>query len=214
MISFFSLAPRVAFSRVGWFSGALAFRYPGYQRFFLACNGELRSVGRSEKVTYYLGFIRVIKEKVVVSACKENHFYRSQHLRPPFAFTSSTKCENKHFHAVVVQWRKKKRTTKRATRACFDILNQLLFLPFSLTSLWSLLKLPIETPAVEKSGVDKISWVVPERLIQWVALCVFWTTRSALYSAIILMWISVLMVSRPSAKTPKCRQVPQGLSRK
>ena len=94
-------------SRVGWFSGALAFRYPGYQRFFLACNGELRFVGRSEKVTYYLGFIRVIKEKVVVSACKENHFYRSQHLRPPFAFTSSTKWENKHFHAVVEQWRQR-----------------------------------------------------------------------------------------------------------
>ena len=107
MISFFSLPPRVAFSRVGWFSGALAFRYPGYQRFFLACDGELRFVGRSEKVTYYLDLIRVIKEKVVVSACKENHFYRSQHLRPPFAFTSSTKRENKHFHVVVVQWRQR-----------------------------------------------------------------------------------------------------------
>ena len=67
----------------------------------------------------------------------------------------------------------KERTKKRAARACFDILNQLLFLPFSLTSLSSLLKLPIETPAVEKSGVNKISWVVGERLIQWVALCVF-----------------------------------------
>ena len=82
---------------------SLAFRYPGYQGFFLACNGELRFVGRSEKVTYYLGFIRVIKEKVVVSACKENHCYRSQHLRPPFAFMSSTKRENNHFHAAVVQ---------------------------------------------------------------------------------------------------------------
>ena len=126
MISFFSLAPRVAFSRVGWFSGALAFRYPGYQRFFLACDGELRFVGGSEKVTYYLGLIRVIKEKVVVAACKENHFYRSQHLRPPFAFTSSTKRENNHSsrsRAVTA----KKRTEKRAARACFDILNQLIF---------------------------------------------------------------------------------------
>ena len=67
----------------------------------------------------------------------------------------------------------KKRTKKRDARACFDILNQLLFLPFSFTSLSSLLTLPIETPAVEKSGVDKISWVVRERLIQWVALWVF-----------------------------------------
>ena len=75
----------------------------GTRGFFLACDGELRFVGCSEKVTYYLGLIRVIKEKVVVAAYKENHFYRSQHLRPPFAFTSSTKRENNHFHAVVEQ---------------------------------------------------------------------------------------------------------------
>ena len=93
----------------------------------------------------------------MVSACKENHFYRSQHLRPPFAFTSSTKRENKHFHVVVVQ-RRQRNVQKSVMHV--RVLTTNCFLPFSLTSLSSLLKLPIETPAVEKSGVNKISWVL------------------------------------------------------
>ena len=71
----------------------------GTRGFFSLATGSFVSSAAAKK----LGLIRVIKEKVVISACKENHFYRSQHLRPPFAFTSSTKRENKHFHVVVMQ---------------------------------------------------------------------------------------------------------------
>ena len=60
-------------------------------------------------------------------------------------FTSSTKREINYFHIVVVQWRQWKKCTKRhdaRAKLLFCQSNPFAFLPFSLTSMKSLFKLP------------------------------------------------------------------------
>ena len=60
-------------------------------------------------------------------------------------FTFATKREIRHFHIVVVLWlqRNVQKSVMHVQICCFANLNQLLFLPSSLTSPSSLLKLPI-----------------------------------------------------------------------
>ena len=60
-------------------------------------------------------------------------------------FTFSTKREINYFHIVVVQWRQWKKCTKRhdaRAKLLFCQSNPFAFLPFSLTSMKSLFKLP------------------------------------------------------------------------
>ena len=71
-------------------------------------------------------------------------------------FTSSTKCEINYFHVVVVQWaqRNLQKGVMYVQSYCFANLNLLLLL-FSLTSMKSLLKLPIKCHFMTDGKSDK-----------------------------------------------------------
>ena len=72
-------------------------------------------------------------------------------------FPSSTKREFRHFHVVAGQRRQRNEQKKRDTRAklLFCQSKPIAFLPFSLSSASSLLKLPIEKVERGEGGVEK-----------------------------------------------------------